>query len=209
MQKKAALLVIDLQNDFCPGGALAVPGGDEIAPLINSLARHFDEVVLTQDWHPADHTSFAANHPEKAAFDTIQLPYGQQILWPTHCVMGTSGAALVPGLDIPHAGLILRKGSHSSIDSYSGFLEADRATPTGLAGYLRERSITHLYICGLAFDFCVRWTAEDAAQAGFEVCVVEDACRAIDLQGSSAKARAAMQTAGVKLAKSQDILQPH
>ena len=150
MQNHAALLVIDVQNDFCPGGALAVPHGDAIVPLINRLATKFETVVLTQDWHPADHISFAANHPGKAAFETITLPYGEQTLWPTHCVMGTAGAALHPDLDIPHASLILRKGSHRHVDSYSAFLEADRETKTGLDGYLTSRGITDIYLCGLA-----------------------------------------------------------
>lgn len=197
MQKHSALLVIDLQPDFCPGGPLAVPGGADIIPLVNHLARRFETVVLTQDWHPANHTSFAANHPGRAAFETIPLPYGAQILWPTHCVMGTPGAALHPGLDIPHACAIIRKGSHRDVDSYSAFLEADRTTKTGLDGFLAARGITDVYLCGLATDFCVAWSAEDARQFGFCSTIIEDACRAIDLNGSLQAAWTRLTTAGV------------
>ncbi|MDE2239407.1 MAG: bifunctional nicotinamidase/pyrazinamidase [Rhodospirillales bacterium] len=198
MQKTAALIVVDLQPDFCPGGALAVPGGDEIVPLVNKLAQNFETVVLTQDWHPADHVSFAANHPGQAPFGMIDLPYGPQVLWPTHCVMESPGAALHPGLHIPHASAIIRKGSHRNVDSYSAFLEADRATRTGLDGYLTSRGVTDLYICGLALDFCVAWTAEDARGFGFNATIIEDACRAIDLNGSLAAAWARLAKAGVK-----------
>jgi nicotinamidase/pyrazinamidase len=193
----AVLLVVDVQNDFLPGGALAVPFGDEVVPVINGLARRFRHVVLTQDWHPATHISFAANHPGRQPYDTIDLPYGEQVLWPVHCVQGAPGAALAPGLDIPHAGLILRKGCAETVDSYSAFREADRETPTGLAGYLRERGLSRVLVVGLATDFCVAWTALDARAAGFEVIVVEAACRPIDLQGSLDRALHDMAAAGV------------
>ncbi len=205
MQKHSALIAVDLQPDFCPGGALAVPGGDEIIPLINELARPFETVVLTQDWHPADHISFAANHPGRAPFGMIGLAYGPQVLWPTHCVMETPGAALHPGVRIPHASLILRKGSHRNVDSYSAFLEADRTTHTGLDGYLRSRGITDLYICGLALDFCVAWTAEDARSFGFNATLIEDASRAIDLNGSLAAAWERLEKAGVNKVNSAEI----
>jgi len=197
MQKHAALLVIDVQPDFCPGGALAVPDGDAIIPLINRLATRFETVILTQDWHPADHISFAASHPGKQPFEMIELPYGKQVLWPSHCVMGTPGAALHPALDIPHARMILRKGGNRLVDSYSAFLEADRASKTGLDGYLRSLGITDLYLCGLATDFCVAWSAEDARAFGFNATIIEDACRAIDLNGSLAAAWAKLAAAGV------------
>ena len=205
MQKHSALLVIDLQPDFCPGGPLAVPGGDDIVPLINKLAEKFETVVLTQDWHPAGHISFAANHPGRTPFETMPLPYGEQVLWPTHCVMATAGAALHPGLAIPHASLILRKGSHRDVDSYSAFLEADRTTKTGLDGYLRSRGIEHVYLCGLATDFCVAWSAEDSCSFGFKATLIEDACRAIDLNGSLAAAWTRLATAGVTRLNSQDL----
>lgn len=197
MQTNAALLVIDIQNDFCSHGALAVANGERIIPLVNALARKFGNVILTQDWHPADHISFAASHSGRQPFDTIQLPYGAQILWPTHCVQATPGAALHPDLDIPHARMILRKGIHRSVDSYSAFLEADRISKTGLDGYLRALGITDLYFCGLATDFCVAWSAEDARAFGFNATVIEDACRAIDLNGSLATAWAKLTAAGV------------
>jgi nicotinamidase/pyrazinamidase len=197
MHKNSALLVVDVQPDFCPGGPLAVPGGDNIVPLINQFAAKFETVVLTQDWHPADHISFARNHMGRTPFETISLPYGAQVLWPTHCVMATAGAALHPGLAIPHASLILRKGSHRNVDSYSAFLEADRATKTGLDGYLRARGIEHVYVCGLATDFCVAWSAEDAILFGFAATIVEDACRAIDLDGSLARCWDRLAVAGV------------
>lgn len=197
MQKHAALLVIDVQPDFCPGGALAVPDGNAIIPLINRLAPRFETVILTQDWHPADHISFAASHPGKQPFEMIELPYGPQVLWPSHCVMGTPGAALHPALDIPHARMILRKGGNRLVDSYSAFLEADRASKTGLDGYLRSLGITDLYLCGLATDFCVAWSAEDARAFGFNATIIEDACRAIDLNGSLDAAWARLAAAGV------------
>jgi nicotinamidase/pyrazinamidase len=195
-----------VQHDFVPGGALAVPRGDEIVPLANQLAARFANVVLTQDWHPRDHISFASSHVGRQPFETIRLPYGEQVLWPPHCVQGTHGAALHAGLDIPHAQLVIRKGHHREIDSYSAFLEADRKTPTGLAGYLRERGLTELYVCGLATDFCVAWTALDGRAAGFSVTVIEDACRAIDLQGSGAKAWDDMTRVGVRKIPSDQLL---
>ncbi|WP_240231289.1 bifunctional nicotinamidase/pyrazinamidase [Devosia lacusdianchii] len=200
------LVVVDMQYDFLPGGNLAVAGGDEIVPLINTLARHFTNVVFTQDWHPADHISFASQHPGKAPFETVELPYGTQVLWPDHCVWNTQGAALSADLDIPHGQLIIRKGYNRLIDSYSGFQEADRETLTGLAGYLNERDLGRLYVVGLATDFCVGWTAIDAAAAGFDVTVIEDATRAIDNAGSLAKAWADMAEAGVERVMSKQIL---
>ena len=191
------LIVVDVQTDFLPGGALAVAGGDEIVPVVNALARRFSTVVLTQDWHPADHASFAANHPGRAPFETVDLPYGRQVLWPVHCVQASPGAALAAGLDVPHAVMILRKGCDRAIDSYSAFREADRVTDTGLAAWARARGLERMVVCGLATDFCVAWTALDARAAGFETVVVEDACRAIDLDGSLAAAWDAMERAGV------------
>jgi nicotinamidase/pyrazinamidase len=190
------LLVIDVQNDFLPGGALAVPDGDAIVEPINHLAKRFPHVVLTQDWHAPSHHSFASTHG-RPHFSTIDLPYGAQILWPEHCVQGTFGAALAAGLDIPHAELIIRKGYRPEVDSYSAFCEADRRTRTGLGGYLRERGIGRVYLVGLATDFCVHWSAVDARHAGFEAIVIEDCCRAIDAQGSLAKAWTQMREAGV------------
>jgi nicotinamidase/pyrazinamidase len=178
------LLVVDVQNDFCPGGALAVPGGDEVVPVVNALARRFEHVVLTQDWHPPGHRSFASAHPGKRPFDTTRLSYGEQILWPDHCVQGTWGADFRSDLNIPHAQLVLRKGFRVEIDSYSAFFENDRKTPTGLAGYLRERGLSRIFVAGLALDFCVRYSAEDAVTHGFSVVVVEDASRGIDTNGS-------------------------
>ena len=194
----ACLIVVDVQYDFMPGGALAVPKGDEIVPVINRLAARFENIVLTQDWHPRDHASFASAHPGKKPFETIDLPYGKQVLWPDHCVQGTSGAALHSDLDVTKAQLVIRKGFHRNIDSYSGFVEADRKTSTGLAGYLKERGIKTLFVCGLATDFCVGWTALDARAAGFETTLIEDASRAIDLERSLARAWAELATAGVK-----------
>ena len=176
--------MVDVQNDFCPGGALAVPRGDEVVPIVNRLAENFRSVVLTQDWHPAGHLSFASTHPGRSPYDTIAAPYGPQMLWPDHCVQGTRGAAFHDALRIPHAGLVLRKGLHRTIDSYSAFYENDRATPTGLAGYLRERGIKRVFLAGLALDFCVRYSAEDAVRGGFVVVVIDDACRGIDVAGS-------------------------
>jgi nicotinamidase/pyrazinamidase len=186
------LIVVDVQNDFCPGGALAVPQGDEIVTLVNRLAENFRNVVLTQDWHPAAHLSFASAHAGRSPYDTIAMPYGPQVLWPDHCVQGTPGAAFHSGLQIPHAGLILRKGLDRTIDSYSAFYENDRTTATGLTGYLRERGITRVFLAGLALDFCVRYSAEDAVREGFAVVVIEDACRGIDVRGSIAATRSSL-----------------
>ncbi len=205
MQNHAALLVVDVQNDFCPGGALAVPDGDAVIAPINRLAAKFSTVVLTQDWHPADHTSFAAHHPGAQPFQTVQMPYGPQTLWPTHCVMASHGAALPPGLDIPHATMILRKGLHRDVDSYSALLEADRTTRTGLDGFFASRGITEVFVCGLATDYCVAWSAEDAQKFGFRTTVIEDACRAIDLGGSLAAAWKRLAEAGVRRAMAQSI----
>ncbi len=178
------LIVVDLQNDFCPGGALAVPHGDEIIGPINALAMRFEHVVLTQDWHPKGHISFASSHIGSKPFETVTLLYGEQVLWPDHCVQGTHGARIVETLRIPHAELIIRKGYYADTDSYSGFMEADRKRKTGLAGYLRERGFKRVYCVGLATDFCVSWTALDAKANGFDVTIIEDACRAIDMNGS-------------------------
>lgn len=186
------LIVIDVQNDFCLGGALAVPDGDDVVAIINRLASQFTNVVLTQDWHPIGHHSFASSHPGHRPFDTIALSYGEQVLWPDHCVQATKGAELHPALDIPHAALILRKGMRPAIDSYSAFYENDHATSTGLAGYLRDRNLTRVFIAGLAFDYCVRFTAEDAQIAGFTTLVIEDACRGIDTAGSVLATRASL-----------------
>lgn len=195
----SCLIVVDVQNDFCPGGALAVPRGDEVVPLINRIARDFENVVMTQDWHPRGHASFASSHPGRKPFETIQLAYGAQVLWPDHCVQGTPGADFHRGL-AANAQLIIRKGFHRGIDSYSGFVEADRRTTTGLAGYLRERNISELTVCGLATDFCVAWTALDARAAGFDVTLLEAASRAIDLEGSLERAKSDLRAAGVRLA---------
>ncbi|WP_338721511.1 bifunctional nicotinamidase/pyrazinamidase [Devosia sp. XK-2] len=201
------LVVVDVQYDFLPGGSLAVSGGDEIVPLINKLAGRFKNVVLTQDWHPSDHISFASQHEGKAPFDTTELDYGTQVLWPDHCVWQTKGAELSRDLNIPHAQLIIRKGYNRAIDSYSGFQEADRQTLTGLAGYLNERDVGRLYVVGLATDFCVAWTALDGAAGGFDVTVIEDATRAIDANGSLDQAWADMAAAGVVRVMSRDILE--
>jgi nicotinamidase/pyrazinamidase len=191
------LIVIDVQNDFCPGGALAVPRGDEVVPVINRLAARFRHVVLTQDWHPPQHFSFASSHPGKKPFETIAADYGPQVLWPDHCVQDTQGAAFHPALHIPHAALLLRKGMNPAIDSYSAFYENDRKTPTGLVGYLRDRGLRRLFLAGLAFDFCVRYSAEDARREGFHVTVIEDACRSIDMDGSAAATRETFAALGV------------
>lgn len=196
----AALIVIDLQNDFCPGGALAVPGGDAIVAGINARMNDFGAVILTQDWHPADHLSFASQHRGRAPMELTQMPYGPQVLWPDHCVQGTPGADFHPALNTSRADLILRKGFRHQIDSYSAFFENDRATPTGLRGYLTTRGITDLTLVGLALDFCVHYSAVDAAQLGFAVTVQQDLCRAIDLDGSLAAAHAGLRQAGVVLA---------
>ncbi len=200
------LIVIDLQNCFLPGGSLAVQNGDQTIPVINALAKKFKNVVLTQDWHTSDHVSFAAQHAGKKEFDSITLPYGEQVLWPRHCVQGTADADIASTINIPHAQLIVRKGYHPGVDSYSAFMEADRKTHTGLAGYLTERNITNLYICGLATDFCVAWSALDARKLGFNVAVIEDASRGIGLNGSLEKAWKDMTAASVKRIQSRDIL---
>lgn len=194
-----ALIVVDVQNDFCPGGALAVPDGDAILPGINSLMEEYRSTILTQDWHPADHMSFASQHPGKEPFETTDMPYGAQILWPDHCVQGTSGAEFRAGLRTDRANLIVRKGFRREIDSYSAFFENDRTTPTGLEGYLRSCGLSKLTLVGLATDFCVRWSAVDAAGLGFDVSVMQDLCRAIDLDGSLSAARQEMADAGVIL----------
>jgi nicotinamidase/pyrazinamidase len=206
-----ALLIIDLQNDFCPpvegkGGRLAVAGGHDIVPIINTLAQKFDHVLLTQDWHPTGHISFASSHPGAAVFQTIAAPYGAQTLWPDHCLQNSEGAALHPALNIPHAELILRKGFRRDIDSYSAFLENDHETATGLAGYLRERSLTRLFLCGLAYDFCVRFSAIDGKQLGFETLVIEDATRAVALPGSVDATNVALAAAGIPRVNSAVIL---
>ena len=200
------LLVIDVQNDFMPGGALAVPRGDEVVAVINQLAPAFEHVVLTQDWHPAGHASFASSHAGRAPFQSTTLPYGEQVLWPDHCVQDTPGAALHADLHVPHARLLIRKGHHAGVDSYSAFLEADRTTKTGLGGYLREQGVRRVVCVGLATDYCVAWSALDARAAGFEAVVVEDACRAIDLDGSLARAWQNLATAGVQRTTSAALL---
>ena len=193
------LLVVDVQNDFCAGGALAVPGADEVVAKVNRLATAFTHVLLTQDWHPPGHSSFASQHPGHRPFDTIQLPYGAQTLWPDHCVQGSHGAELHPELAIAHAELILRKGYRAEVDSYSAFYENDRRTPTGLTGYLRERGLRRLFLAGLATDYCVYYSALDGCREGFEIVVLLDACRGLDTQGSLAKALRAMGAAGVEI----------
>jgi len=202
---RAALLVIDMQYDFMPGGALAVAEGDALVPLINRLGAQFRNVVITQDWHPAGHISFASSHAGRSPFDSITLPYGAQTLWPDHCVQGTQGARLHADLVIDHAQLILRKGCNAGIDSYSAFVEADRSTQTGLAGYLKERGIDSVFVVGLALDFCVAWSALDARAAGFNTWVIADACKAIDLGGSLEKAWQDLTAAGVVRIDSADV----
>jgi nicotinamidase/pyrazinamidase len=201
-----ALLIVDIQNDFCPGGALAVPDGDKIIPVVNSLSEVFSHVLMTQDWHPGGHHSFASSHGGREPFETIVLPYGDQVLWPDHCVQGTSGADFHPSLDTKRAQLIVRKGFRKQIDSYSGFYENDHKTSTGLTGYLRDRGIGSLYIAGLASDFCVKWTALDAIKEGFGITVISDAVAGIDLDGSVEKAWEEMKVAGVQIAHSHDLL---
>ncbi len=200
------LLVVDMQNDFMPGGALPVAEGDAIVPLVNRLAEGFANVVMTQDWHPPGHVSFASSHPGARPFDVVAAPYGDQALWPDHCVQGSPGAAFHKGLASDRAILILRKGWRRAVNSYSAFAEADRKTPTGLAGLLREKGVRRLFACGLATDFCVAWSARDARAAGFETLVIEDACRAIDAEGSLQRAWAAMAAAGVGRLRSADLL---
>jgi nicotinamidase/pyrazinamidase len=194
------LLVVDVQNDFCPGGSLPVPEGDHVVPVINALARRFRHVVLTQDWHPAAHKSFASSHAGRQPYETIEVAYGAQVLWPDHCVQGTPGAGFRADLDIPHAALVIRKGFRPHIDSYSAFFENDRKTPTGLAGYLRERGLGRLFAVGLALDFCVRYSAEDARRQGFDVVVIDDACRGIDVGGSVKATRESFTALGIAVA---------
>lgn len=202
-----ALLIIDVQNDFCPGGALEVRDGDAVIGAIHRIAPRFEHVILTQDWHPAGHLSFASAHAGKKQFEQIEVSYGAQTLWPDHCVQGSVGAEFHPSLDLTRAELILRKGFRREIDSYSAFFENDRTTPTGLAGYLRERGLTRVFLAGLAYDFCVGYSALDARELGFEVIVIRDACRVIDLNGSAAQMEAEFARMGVKLIDSQALLQ--
>jgi nicotinamidase/pyrazinamidase len=199
------LIAVDVQNDFCPGGALAVPRGDEIVPVVNRLAEAFRNVLLTQDWHPRGHLSFASTHPGKEPFETIVAAYGPQVLWPDHCVQEMPGAEFHKSLHIPHAALVLRKGMDRAIDSYSAFYENDRKTPTGLAGYLRQRGLSRIYLAGLAFDFCVRYSAEDARRDGFDVFVIEDACRGIDVDNSVAATRLSLAKLDVACIAAREI----
>jgi nicotinamidase/pyrazinamidase len=200
-----ALLVVDVQNDFCSGGALAVAGGEAVVPVINRLLERFGCVVFTQDWHPPGHASFASSHRGRSPYESIEVSYGRQTLWPDHCVQGTPGAAFHRALRVEPANLVIRKGFHRGIDSYSAFFENDRETPTGLTGYLRERGVARVVLCGLATDYCVAYSALDARRQGFEVVVLTDACRAIDLDGSLDAALARMREAGVSLARSDEL----
>jgi nicotinamidase/pyrazinamidase len=197
VSSKDVLIVVDVQNDFCTDGALAVPGGEKVVPAINRVAERFENVVLTQDWHPENHVSFASNHPSKHPYDSIELSYGSQILWPDHCIQGSTGADFHRGLETFRASLVVRKGFHRNVDSYSAFYENDRKTSTGLAGYLRERGLKTLFFAGLAFDFCVRYSAEDARKAGFDAVVIEEACRSIDLDGSVAATHRSLRSRGI------------
>jgi len=199
------LLIVDVQNDFCPGGSLAVPRGDEVVAIANRLAQRFGNVVLTQDWHPRGHRSFASSHPGMKPYDLATLAYGEQILWPDHCIQGTSGAEFHEELHVPGATLVLRKGFRREIDSYSAFFENDRTTPTGLAGYLRERGLGRIFLAGLAFDFCVGFSAVDAARHGFAAVVIEDACRGIDVAGSLAATRRSLAEHGVACITEADL----
>jgi len=201
----SALIVVDVQNCFLPGGSLAVKDGEEVIPVINRIAKGFENVVMTQDWHTAHHISFASSHPGKKPFEAIKLAYGNQVLWPDHCVQGTQGAQIAQGIDIPQAELIIRKGFHNDVDSYSAFMEADKETRTGLASYFKERGIDTVFVSGLATDFCVAWTAIDASHAGLKTYVVEDACRGIDIGGSVAKAWDDMTAAGALRIQSSDL----
>ena len=203
--ERDALLVIDVQNDFCEGGSLAVPGGSEVVDVVNDLAPRFGTCVFTQDWHPPAHRSFASSHPGRQAFDMIEMPYGPQVLWPDHCVQDTAGADFHPALTLTPAQVVIRKGFRPDVDSYSAFFENDRVTTTGLTGLLRERGIDRVFVAGLALDFCVRYSAEDARAQGFATVVVEDACRAIDQDGSRADTLASFETNGIELAVSADI----
>lgn len=200
------LIVVDVQNDFCPGGALAVPEGDQVIEPVHRLRSLFEHIILTQDWHPPDHASFAVAHPGKRPFESIGLAYGEQTLWPPHCVQGSRGAESHPALHLPQAELILRKGFRRQIDSYSAFFENDRTTATGLAGYLRERGLLRVFLAGLAFDFCVGYSALDARRLGFEALVVRDACRAIDLEGSVARIEAEFAESGVRVMQSAELV---
>jgi len=204
-EQRDVLLVIDVQNDFCPGGALEVPRGQEVVPVINDLVTRFDHVVLTQDWHPRGHSSFASVHPGKEPFSELSMDYGPQTLWPDHCIQGSTGAAFHDGLSWAKAEMVIRKGFRSGIDSYSAFFENDKTTPTGLTGYLRERGMTRVFCAGLAFDYCVRYSAEDAHSQRFETYVIEDACRAIDMHGSAAATRDSFTELGIGLINSSDI----
>ena len=201
-----ALLIVDVQNDFCPGGALEVPNGDAIVPVINQLSNHFDIVLQTQDWHPQGHSSFASSHEHKGPFETVNMPYGEQVLWPDHCVQGSEGAAFHPDLSTTKTQLIIRKGFRKDIDSYSAFYENDNSTSTGLSGYLRERNRDHLYACGLATDFCVKWSVLDGLNEGFSVTVIRDAVKGIDMDGSVDEAWDQMSIAGAQSTSSSDIL---
>jgi nicotinamidase/pyrazinamidase len=201
-----ALLVIDVQNDFMPGGALAITDGNAVVPLINTIAKRFDHVILTQDWHPPEHISFASAHAGKKPFEAIEAPYGHQTLWPDHVLQHTEGAAFHPDLQIPHAELILRKGFRRHIDSYSAFLENDHTTPTGLAGYLRERGLQRLFLCGLAYDFCVRFSAIDGKALGFETIVIEDATRAVNLSNSVAETNDALSSTSIQRIQTSTLL---
>lgn len=207
MQKNAALIVVDVQNGFTPGGNLAVANADEIIPNINEIATYFENIIITQDWHPEDHISFAQNHANKNPFDTVELNYGTQVLWPSHCVQGTRDAELHPNLKLPTAQLIIRKGFHRHIDSYSAFMEADHKTTTGLAGYLKERAIDTVFVVGIATDFCVAWTAIDAVNLGFKTFVIADATKGIDLNGSLQQAWQDMLEVGVHRINMKDLIQ--
>lgn len=204
--ERSALIVVDVQNGFTPGGNLAVADADQIIPRINEIAQYFDNIVLTQDWHPENHVSFSCNHPNKKPFDMIQLGYGKQVLWPAHCIQGTVDAELHSDLNIPQAQLIIRKGFHRDIDSYSAFIEADQKTTTGLAGYLKERKIDSVFVVGIATDFCVAWTAIDAAKLGFKSFVISDATKGIDLDGSLQNAWQDMTAHGVRRIYAKDVL---
>lgn len=201
-----ALLIVDVQNDFCPGGALEVPNGDEIIPTINKLSREFDVVIQTQDWHPEGHSSFASSHADKEPFETIEMPYGKQVLWPDHCIQGSKGADFHADLETDRSQLIIRKGFRREIDSYSAFFENDNSTTTGLTGYLRERNIDSLYTVGLATDFCVKWSVTDGLKEGFKLFVVEDAVKGIDIEGSVDQAWKEMFNTGAQKVSSRDLL---
>lgn len=203
---QSVLLAVDLQNDFCPGGALAVPGGDQVLPVIHRISPLFEHIILTQDWHSPHHQSFASRHAGKQPFEQVKVSYGSQTLWPDHCVQGTPGAAFHPFVNLPQAELILRKGFRPEVDSYSAFFENDRTTPTGLAGYLRERQLTRVFLCGLAYDYCVGYSALDARRLGLEVFVIKDACRSIDLHDSVAHIEAAFEFVGAKVMQSESLL---